>query len=200
MVGEQSHQKGEDGVRRAKKWLDATTRVQASWTAYDDTASGKLEFVWPYGGNQYSYDLGGVLAGGDYHLQHFLAESKKYDDASDQGTHFDKFLAQSYVTLDTDGRMADHFMWITWAPFRITTWTSLFSTGKIEDALLSDVNRQRVFGGVDVETARSQIDRDLAEEVSRRIWVIVLSDKQETLVISDDERAQVVARRIASGR
>lgn len=29
------HKIGEEGARRAKVWLDATTRVKSSWSAYD---------------------------------------------------------------------------------------------------------------------------------------------------------------------
>jgi hypothetical protein len=192
MPGEDLHEIGRQGVRRAKKWLDATTRVTSSWTVYDKVPVSRLEFDWAHGGRQFSYDLGGLLHGSEYDNQMFLAECKKYTTKS-QGPHFDKFLAQSYVALGAAPQVADHFMWITWHPFRIDSWNELGSPPAIRTAIEHADNRQRVLGPPENEDA---IDEGRLEALSQRLWIIVLSDRQETLVISKDDRALVVSNRI----
>lgn len=192
MPGEDLHEIGRQGVRRAKKWLDATTRVTSSWTVYDKVPVSRLEFDWPNGGRQFSYDLGGLLHGGTYDNQMFLAECKKYTSKS-QGSHFDKFLAQSYAVLGAAPQVADHFMWITWHPFRIDSWNELGSPAAIRAAIERPDNRTRVLGPANDE---EPIDQTRVEALSEKLWIIVLSDRQETLVISKDDRALVVANRI----
>ena len=92
VAGEELHQQGEDGVHRAKVWLEATTRITRAWAVYDETAVEKLAFPWPHRQQGYSSDLGGILFGGEFDNQFFLAECKQYKDAGDQGTHYDKPL------------------------------------------------------------------------------------------------------------
>ena len=191
---------GEDGVRRAKKWLDATTRVHSSWTVYDDVPEvvERLTFKWPQGDQDYSYDLGGEMYGGGFHKQFFLAECKLYKDASDQPNHYSKFLAQSYVTLGAEPKLATHYMWITWAPFEATKWSRVRDPKRIVRALTKDAtNRRRVFGdGVDEAGALAAVDDGRVEELSRRLWMIVLSERQEALVISDEDRKLVLQQRL----
>ncbi len=144
-VGEQAGRTGEEGARRAKRWLDATTRVGQSWTNEDTVAAGKLEFAWPFGGQTFSFDLGGVLRGDPYHNHHFVAESKKYAAPADQGTRYDNWVAKCYVVRATTPALADQFMWITWAPFRMGEWLNLLKEVAIRQGLLTDKNIQRVF-------------------------------------------------------
>lgn len=200
MAGEAQHKVGEGGVRRAKKWLDATTRVHSSWTVYDDAAVSRLTFDWPHHSKPFSFDLGGVLFGGDFDKQLFLAECKKYKDDGDQGQHYDKFLAQSYVTLRDAPRMAAHFMWVTWAPFRVGSWDRISSPESITKAL-SKVEKYRkyVFGDVTQSEAEALIDQAVLTDLADRMWMIVLSDRQEQLVISDEDRSLVVMNRVKQG-
>lgn len=187
--GEQNQQIGDDGARRAKKWLDATTRVRHSYTNMDDGGPHKLAFSWPHGGTSYSYDLGGVFRGKPFDNEVFVAESKKYSAASDQGMHFDKFLAQTYCTLDNHSRMAQHFMWITWAPFRVTTWGTIASSENIRKAL--HAHADKVFALSDTAEIDERIDQEIVDYMTANLWMIVLSDKQEQLVISVNDRAEL---------
>lgn len=175
-------------------WLDSTTRVKSSWSAYDKGAPDRLTYPWPEGGKSYSYDLGGNFLGGDLENQFFLAECKKYT-TDQQGGHFDKFLAQSYSTLERYPHLADHFLWITWHPFRVTNWNELYSEQALRKAVLAE--RARLFGEkVDEASAAGQIKDDIVADLATRIWIIVLSDRQETLVISNDDRAELMKIRI----
>ena len=78
------HQQGADGMRRAKRWLDSTTRIESSWTNEDQVTASRLEFPWPYGGQPFSFDVGGILSGGEFEKKFFVGESKKYTSASDK--------------------------------------------------------------------------------------------------------------------
>jgi hypothetical protein len=199
MPGETMHQIGADGMRRAKKWLDSTTRVLASWTNEDAVVANRLEFQWPHGGQNFSFDLGGLLCGGDFEMQSFVAECKKYSAASDQGEHYDDWLAKCYIMRRDYYRNADHFMWITWHPFRVGVWNQLLMPDSVKRGLLTSYNRKRIFDTDEEEKARALIDEELVNDVAGRLWLIVLSDKQEKLVIGTDDLAELVARRIRQG-
>lgn len=196
LPGELYQKIGEDGARRAKLWLDSTTRTMSTWSVYDRFGVARLLYPWPEGGKAYSYDLGGLFFGGDLHQQSFLVECKKYSN-DNQGEHFDKFLAQSYVTLKTYPQLADHFLWITWHPFRVTTWNDLAKEDKIRAALLKE--KSRIFGNVSDQDALAEIDPVIVTDLVDRVWVVVLSDKQETLVISREDRAEVLKLRALQG-
>jgi hypothetical protein len=199
MPGEINHQIGADGTRRAKAWLDSTTRVESCWTIEDTLSISRLEYGWPHGGQNFSFDLGGVLSGGEFHKTMFVAESKKYSSPADQGEHYDDWLAKCYVMRMNRQPCADHFMFITWNPFRANSWQELVTPKAISTGLLKEKNRKRVFSVDQEERARSMIDQGLLEDVASRLWLIVLSDKQEKLVISDADRAIIVSHRVASG-
>lgn len=199
MPGEAMHQLGAEGTRRAKRWLDSTTRVESSWTNEDEVPATRLEFPWPHGGQKFSFDIGGILSGGKFEKNFFVAESKKYSSASDQGHHYDDWLAKCYVTRLNHAQLADHFMWITWHPFRITGWTDLLKPTSVREGLLLPRNSQRVFGTDSEMTAAKMIDDDLVRDVANRLWMIVLSEKQEDLVISASDRAVIVAQKIREG-
>ena len=192
LPGELYQKIGEDGARRAKLWLDSTTRTMSTWSVYDRFGVPRLLYPWPEGGKAYSYDLGGLFYGGDLHQQSFMVECKKYSN-DNQGGHFDKFLAQSYVTLMKYPQLADHLLWITWHPFRVTTWNDLASEPNIRAAVVSE--KKRIFGDVSDADALAAIDPAIVTDLASRVWVIVLSDKQETLVLSRGDRAEILKLR-----
>lgn len=194
------HAKGADGARRAKRWLDSTTRVRSSWTNEDAVLASRLEFNWPHGGQQpYSFDVGGILSGGEYDGHFFVVESKNYDDAHDQGFHYDDWVAKCYLTRRDHYRLADHFMWITWHPFRLGKWKKLCSPEAVIDGLLLPRNIERVFDTKNEEEARSKIDQDLIVDVADRLWLIMLNEKQENLVITPQHRGLILAHQAEKG-
>ncbi|MTE19653.1 hypothetical protein F0L17_11040 [Streptomyces sp. TRM43335] len=197
MPGEALHQLGDDGARRAKRWLESTTRVKAAWLNTDPYSAGRLEFPWSYGGWNFSYDIGGILHGGEFSGQMFLAECKKYSAAGDQGTHYQSYLAKCYVTLLHHARLADHFMWITWHPFLVGSWGKLCSVDKVREGVLSEASR--VFNTESEDEAKALIDEDIAQEVANRLWLLVLSDKQEKLVITPEHRGILIKHEVEAG-
>ena len=187
--GEAIQQIGIDGADRAKRWLEGTTRVLHTWTNPEDEA--KLTFKWATEGT-FSFDLGGTMYGAELHNKNFYAEVKKYKDAGDQGTEYPKFLAKCYLALKQSPAYCDHFMWITWSPFSMTKWSKLMTQPYVADALRThDV---RALGEKGAEP-----DPDHCAAVADRLRIIVLSDKQEALTLSDAERAELLKARVLAG-
>jgi hypothetical protein len=193
-VGEANHLKGADGARRAKKWLDATTRVKASWTNEDEVNINKLSFPWPHGGQTFSFDLGGILSGDEFENQTFVSEVKNYNVVGDQPEHYDDWLAKSYIARQLNPALTDNFMWITWHPFAQTNWKKLCTAEWIEKGLLTPKNRERIFGEKDLDKAKMAVDPGLVADVAARLWLIVLSERQEKLVITGKHRSWLVKK------
>ncbi|WP_139338196.1 hypothetical protein [Micromonospora avicenniae] len=198
MVGEALHEIGRDGAIRAKKWLDATTRVKAAWLNTDPSGAQKLSFNWPASGNEFSFDIGGILRGGEFENQMFLAECKKYTTPGGQGTAYRRYLAMCYVATTLNRAITDHFMWITWHPFLVESWSKLCEADEIEKGVVEQ--RTQILGSdATPEDARAWLDQDLCKEVANRLWLLVLSDRQEKLVITDAHRGLILKYEVEHG-
>ncbi|UGQ11036.1 hypothetical protein LO772_30200 [Yinghuangia sp. ASG 101] len=196
MPGEEAHVVGAEAVQRAKRWLEGTMRVSQSFTNTDGAWAKKLALRWPYGSERpFSFDLGGVMRGGEWDGDMFCAEVKWRKNASDQGSEYRSFLAKCYVAANQRYMLGDHFMWISWAPFKANTWDRLTTAEEIREAVLAE--SARALGVVDQNEAAGLIKDDVVNEVAARLWVIVLSAKQEKLVPLDDWRG-VVAQFLSS--
>jgi hypothetical protein len=202
MPGEAMHHKGEDGAQRAKRWLDSTTRTRSSWTNREDVSAARMTFNWPHGTKtEFSFDVGGILYGAPFDNHNFVAEVKFYSSDSDLGAHFDKFLAQCYYVFKEFSRWVNQFMFITWNPFRATSWQKLCDPDSIIKACIA--NRRRLFDledSEDEDEAKGKIDMDVVHELANRMWLIVLSEKQEQLLISDEDRALIKQHRVRERR
>src|SRR6266702_760573 len=152
IVGEALHDKGRDGARRAKRWLETTTRVTVSWLNTEPAVGERCQFDWPYGGRKFSFDIGGFLRGQDFDGHSFLAECKKYGTVGNQSTEYPEYLAKCYVAYQQQPKWSNHFMWITWHPFNVTNWASLCSTEFVHKSVLGE--RSRVLGTQDENEAK----------------------------------------------
>jgi hypothetical protein len=110
--------------------------------------------------------------------------------ARDQGVAYVEYLAKCYRASIVNPGRCDNFMWITWAPFSVNKWDRLCSAGEVEAAV--ELHRGRAVDG-------SEIDVQQCRNVADRLWLIVLSDRQESLVISSDDRALITADRVRGG-
>lgn len=211
MPGEAMHLKGADGARRAKRWLDATTRTKASWTNEDAVAAARMEFSWPSGGGHpFSFDVGGILAGEPFENHAFLAEVKNYT-GDDLGPDYDDFVAKAYLVRRDHERVADQFMFLSWHPFRVGTWMKHTSVPAIIHGLAK--NHHRAFPADDAAQACfperlklsdldnllpcRHMDQLVLSDLAERMWNIVLTEKQEQLVISQEDLKMVIAERTA---
>lgn len=195
--GESAQAKGADGARRAKRWLESTTRVNAQWVNPDPPALKKLQFQWPHGDQNFSFDLGGTLKYGDFEGEMFYAESKNYDAPNDLAEHYSKFLAQCYVAYLQRPMYCDHFMWIAWSPHSITRWPELTTPTYVKEHVLK--NKGRVFGVSSDAEAESLIEDEVVAAVAERLWLIILSKKQEALVISKEHRGLIEKHEVERG-
>lgn len=176
MAGEELHIKGEDGVERARTWLEKTGRVSVQYTVYEVGAVPFLTFR-TVNDVEYSFDMGGSL-----HLDAgtttFFGEIKKYNSVGDQPAEYPEYLAKCYRACAAHGRPY-HFMWITWHPFSQTNWSKLCTAEQIHEAVQT---RKALYCGDDEE-----IDEELCAELADRLWLIVLSDRQESLSMTDEQ-------------
>lgn len=199
-VGEANHRKGADGADRACYWLDATTRTIATWTNEDEVMAGRLTFEWPHikaaKGKTFSFDIGEILHGDEFHNHLFVAEVKNYSTQGNLSAEFDDFLAKCYVVASTERKLADQFMFITWNPFRATDWSKQTKKGQVQAACLLSRNRERSLGQKDLAKATAALDEEVLEYVEDRLWLVVLSEKQEGLLISDEDREKIMQGRI----
>jgi hypothetical protein len=185
MPGEELHARGADGARRAKLWLEATTRASVYWVTPEPVAVRKLAYPWA-DGRGFSFDLGGVLLGEGFHGQEFVAEVKLYRFPGDQGSLYSEYLAKCYRAHCLSPDRIDHFMWITWSPFSVTRWADLTSAEEVRGAVSARLAATVGFEGGDPARAVSD---DICRAVSDKLWIFVLSEKQERLVISQEHLA-----------
>ena len=196
VTGEGIQAKGADGARRAKLWLEATTRANVPWVNPDSVAVPKLTFRWPDDSGSFSFDLGGTLIGGELAGQEFLAECKNYENASDQGSHYSAYLAKCYVARSTRPDRGENFMWITWSPFATRTWSELVSTDRVKAAVLKECRRVL---RVDDKNALAALDEQLCKDVASRLWIIVLSEKQEKHLVLSLRHLGLIRAHITEG-
>jgi hypothetical protein len=163
--GEALHQAGEDGARRAKKWLEATTRVKAVWLNTDGRHAGRMTFKWPHDPENYSFDLGGILHLGHFDGDYFVGESKKYTNASNnQGAEYRSFLGKCYATEQLMPALYNHYMWITWHPFSVTDWSILQMPNYVTRGVLDEY--KRVLGCASRAEGEAKLDHDAIAQVS----------------------------------
>jgi hypothetical protein len=193
VAGEDAQDTGREGLQRAKRWLELTTRVDQSWTHRDRPMAELLEFRWPHGSAEtFSFDLGGKFRGESLDNQSFLAEVKRYRKEGDLPSHFRDFLAKCYVAMAERPQRCDHFLWVSWAPFQAQRWDEHTSVASVTRALLHATNRERTLGIEDEGKAQTLLDAERLGRVAERVWLITLNDKQEQLVLAQNHYLEVV--------
>ena len=182
LTGEQIQQLGDHGSQRAKRWLESTCRAEVKWNN-PTVGLKKLQFSKagaPAGSaaqaDFFSYDLGGNFLGGDADGDVFLAESKKYATAADQGTEYRKFLAKCYRVESEFATFYDQYLWITWAPFLVNSWDQLLTPAYVETAVTGDEPCQYIALGP------ATYDAAIGDSVARKLLIVVLADGQEVVL------------------
>lgn len=184
MVAESLQRDGELGLRFTKQWLESTTWIELPFDVYSNApicTKRRLD------GQVKRYDAFGAI-----HTSPptpVLLENKAYNSAGGkQGQEFWEFLANAYsVTAQEikDGADARYeFMWVTTHPFDQTSWNELTTAKRVKEALEKHPEALGNDGSHD-------IDPDLLSTVADRIWLLVLRDKQESLMLHASELAQV---------
>lgn len=193
VAGELRQQTGSIGVDRAKRWLNYSTRVASIYTNTDKVFKDLLHFQWPYGGQGFSFDLGGKLRGGALHDKSFMAEVKAYRYEMDSATEYRKFVAECYVAFQEKPDRCDNLLWLSWAPFQAQSWHKHRSAESVKKHLLHAENVFRIFGTESAEEAQGKLDAQVIYELTNRLWLLTLCDEQEGLVITGDNYQRVMA-------
>lgn len=192
MSGEHLHAQGAKGARRAKLWLESTTRADAYWINPHKVALPKLTFSWA-DNRSFSFDLAGILRGAEVDGQEFFAESKDYKDQGDQPALYEEYLAKCYRAYKLRPERCDHFMWITWAPFSATVWSQLRDTERVRKAVAR--YSERVFG---TPVSWESVPEDTSAEVASRVWIIVLSERQEKFLRLTPEHMSLIEAHVTN--
>lgn len=192
-VGEDSPDAGLVGLRSAKRWLDRTTRA-TTYTSQDRPFRDLLAYRWPHSDRTFSYDIGGSFRGGNLDSQSFLGEVKKYKNESDLPAHFRSFMAKSYVAYKATPERCDHFLWISWAPFKAQAWDKHCTYDQMVTSLSHATNITRSLGLEPGTDSASAIDHEAAQIVAGRIWLITLSDRQDDLNLLDKHYSEIIGK------
>ena len=193
MAGEIAHGVGQDGVERARTWLEKTGRVDVNFTVYEVGAARFLTFPTITGG-EFSFDMTGLLRL-DEGKAMFYGEVKKYSGVGLQPQEYTEYLAKCYRATSVH-RHPYHFMWVTWHPFSQTKWSHLCTAAEVRAAV--DSHKTKYCGD------DQDIDEAMCDDLAARLWLIVLSDRQEGLSMSDAMlgglRSKVPRRERSDGR
>ena len=192
MFGEDAHAAGADGVQKAKRWLEATTRVDPYWIYPEEASRNKLTYKWR-DNSTFIYDMGGIFRGGDLNNKTFIAEVKNYTAAGAQGTMYVEYLARCYRARQLNPGLTEQFMWITWHPFSVTNWSKLTTADEVRKAVIQHSAKAL---GVTATEAESEVDDTLCAQIADSLWLLVLSDRHELLMLSDLDRAAVITAQI----
>jgi hypothetical protein len=81
-------------------------------------------------------------------------------------------------------------MWVTTHPFSLSTWPTLTSPSAIKDAL----------GKHSEVLNNNEVDVNLLDLVSDRLWLLVLHRRQEELMLTPEELSLIEAQINRKGR
>lgn len=185
-TGEEAQESGREGVRSAKRWLESTCRAEVKW---DNPTKGRDKLQYrkaaavegsENAGDYFSFDCGGTLLGGDNDGDTFLAEVKHYSRAGDQGVQYREFLAKCYRTKQVAAAWCNHFVWITWAPFLVSSWPQLRTAQYVQEALTANELSRAIALGT------AEPDPDLCATVASHLMIVVVCDLQLRLLSLQD--------------
>lgn len=174
MAGEAAHAAGQEGVNRAKVWLERTGRAEVKFTIYEvGDAAAFLQFR-AHDDTTFAFDLCGML-NLDAGKAEFYGEVKHYSTVGGQPKQYEEYLAKCYRASQSRD-LPYHFMWITWHPFSQTKWSRLCTADEVRAAVAKHKTRYC--------TPNEAIDDTLCVALAERLWLIVLSERQEQLSMS----------------
>lgn len=139
-----------------------------------------------------SFDLVGDILDEDGRAGNTLyVECKKYTSDGNQATLYAEYLAVCYsafahATGSLGAPASWEFMWATTHPFAQTNYSKLTTEGEIKDACTSETHKERL-GGHDY-------DSDLGAELAKRLWLVILNDRMEEMIMGTELRKAVAAR------
>lgn len=183
MVAEATQQVGKEGVTRVKEWLESTTFIELPFNVYENQNTCTV----PTLHEVKRFDLRGYILPKKKKKgkpkRPLFVESKRYSVVGNQAAEFSLFKAIAYSALAWEenelGDCGTEFMWVTSHPFDQSKWPKLTSRSSIQAAL--EKHPEYLGEG-------GNIDEDIVERLSKRLWLLVFSEKQQDqLMMSQSE-------------
>jgi len=201
---EEEHHIGRMGVDRVKRLLEGTLRFSLPYNAYQHKERVTLTMLTGY---PETYDLNGdILDEGGHERTRIFIESKNLDGAGSQGIEFKRFLAQAYsATRYQIGQSSSapdpkyEFMWATTCPWKGDGFRRVATSQELRDSVEWDMTRNLddLVAGKKlprIVPPEHEIDTDLIQIVASRIWVWVISERQDEMILSGKMRGWVQDR------
>jgi hypothetical protein len=201
---EEVQELGRQGAARVKRLLEGTLRFNLPYNAYSHVE--RVTLVMLTGAGE-TYDLhGDVLDEDGRERTRIYVESKNVDDAGSQGVEFQRFLAQAYSAtkhkMGTGNKAPDpkyEFMWATTCPWKGKGFRRVATERELLDAVRWDQTRDltKPVGGTIAQRvipAEHEIDPATVKLVACRLWVWVLSERQDEMIPSSRMRGWVRER------
>ncbi len=174
MGAEGAHIKGREGVFMAKSWLESTTRFQIHFTVYDSEAQVTLPLA---DGRTKAFDMRGLHIQDDGRTNRcpLYVEVKNCDTEGGQGQQYEQYLRDCYLAAAKQRQdgvdQETEFMWLTWHPFSLGKWSRLCTEEELRSALTS--------------LDEALVDEDLIRALPARLWLVVLSRRQQEMTMGD---------------
>lgn len=183
-VAEAVQKIGMEGVDLAQRWLESTTWIELPFNVYDNSAVCTLAKL---DDTVKRYDLFGSIF--TKPSKPLYVEVKNYDSSGGkQQAEYQEFLANAYsitakdIKSGQDGRR--EFMWVTTHPFSLNAWPTLTSAAAVSEAL---GKHPGVLNG-------NEIDMNLLNLISDRLWLLVLHRRQAELMLTPQELSLIEAQ------
>ena len=196
---EEEQETGRVGAKRVQRLLEATTRFNLPYDAYQHKERVTLKMIT---GHVETYDLNGDHLDGDGQaLTRVYVESKNLKGAGGQSAEFRRFLAQAYsatkaVMEDTGTDPKYEFMWATTCPWIGDGFRDVATEDALRVAITTEAVRDEnvLIGGKRVPKVvpdGHDIEEVVLRAVTGRIWVWVISDRHEQMSISRKVRGWI---------
>jgi hypothetical protein len=205
---EETHKIGEEGAAQIRRWLDSTYRFKIYQSIYDLDPAGKPYpklrvpqlVASPEGANPEPpyerFDLiGTVLDENGVSGNTLYVECKKYSQAGNQGTLYDEYLAVCYSAFVHLSRQVGapidvEFMWATTHPFSLGNYANLTTADQIQAACAAHPDR----------LGDEAFDMSIARQLEGRLWLAVVNQRVNEMIMGLELQKVVVARILELGR
>jgi hypothetical protein len=182
---------GRSGVKHFRRLLDGTMRFNMSYDIYESPERVILPLL--VDGQTKAFDIGGVHTDEDGNRRaEVYVEAKNYEDAGGQSAEFREFLANAYSAtvrkwneINMDPKF--EFMWATTCPWKGSGFRQVASSGALRKAV-EEADEQ-------VIPATHEIDEEMIAAVGQRLWVWVVSDRHEEMILGERMRGLIAAAR-----
>lgn len=167
------HDVGRDFLIKTKQYLEATLVIDVPWTVYHDNGMTVLQGL---DGKAHAFDALGMLKDGA--KRPIYIEAKFRTKSSDINSEYDDFVAESfscYVKEQWRPNFDPYFMFVTNRPFKTEDYHKLTQTAYLASFLSNLKGKYGV----------NQATSDQVEAFKDRLWLVIWSNRQDLMCVSD---------------